>query len=144
MTWLPIRVGVTNPRPAGCSRTLPTTHSFNIFFLLLPTLWREPCLTLTMSHNLDAFNTIDYMICRSCNSPSFTWLANAFACPVCGETDYMYPMFADTPRHDLSASQPADKGHDQSLERQPEQGTLSLGERVQKRKRRPSSEDSDV
>lgn len=39
--------------------------------------------------------TVAYMICHTCYAEAFSWMAAAFACPFCGGTEYMFPMFSD-------------------------------------------------
>ena len=41
------------------------------------------------------------MICSSCNTEAFAWMAEVFACPVCGSRKYVFPMFieADLVQH---------------------------------------------
>ena len=34
------------------------------------------------------------MVCRTCSTESFAWLAEIFVCPVCGDDDYVFPIFA--------------------------------------------------
>jgi hypothetical protein len=31
---------------------------------------------------------LEYMICMICQSESFAWMAEIFACPICGSSDY--------------------------------------------------------
>ena len=34
---------------------------------------------------------IDYMICTTCSTEAFSWLAESFSCPNCGSDDYASP-----------------------------------------------------
>jgi predicted RNA-binding Zn-ribbon protein involved in translation (DUF1610 family) len=34
---------------------------------------------------------VDYMICPMCGDEAFAWLAEQFACPTCGRSEYVYP-----------------------------------------------------
>lgn len=37
---------------------------------------------------------INTMVCRTCGTESFAWLAEIFVCTNCGDHDYVFPMFA--------------------------------------------------
>jgi hypothetical protein len=39
---------------------------------------------------------IDYTICGTCKTEVFTWMAEVFACPACGNEDYKFSKFDDT------------------------------------------------
>jgi hypothetical protein len=39
---------------------------------------------------------IDYMVCGGCKAEAFTWMAEVFACPTCGDMNYKFPIFVDT------------------------------------------------
>ena len=41
-------------------------------------------------HNSD----VDYMVCSDCQTETFTWMAEVFACPTCGGNKYVFPIFA--------------------------------------------------
>jgi uncharacterized Zn finger protein (UPF0148 family) len=43
---------------------------------------------------------VDYMVCDTCKTEAFTWLAEVFTCSVCGEHEYVIPIIAtmDKPR----------------------------------------------
>lgn len=34
------------------------------------------------------------MVCRTFGTESFDWLAEVFVCPMCGDHDYVFPIFA--------------------------------------------------
>ncbi|KAF2846108.1 hypothetical protein T440DRAFT_482829 [Plenodomus tracheiphilus IPT5] len=35
---------------------------------------------------------VDTMTCASCGAAAFAWMAEVFACPVCGGEDYLFPL----------------------------------------------------
>jgi hypothetical protein len=39
---------------------------------------------------------INYMVCSSCGTQAFAWLADLFSCSVCGSDRYSYPGCPDT------------------------------------------------
>jgi hypothetical protein len=38
---------------------------------------------------------INYMICSTCSTSAFTWMAEAFSCPNCGDSEYVHPISDD-------------------------------------------------
>lgn len=45
-------------------------------------------------YNIYPDTVIDYMICSTCGTEAFAWLADAFCCPVCGSDKYKHPEHA--------------------------------------------------
>lgn len=38
---------------------------------------------------------IDYLICSECGTEAFAWMAEIFACPACGQEEYVRPPYDD-------------------------------------------------
>jgi len=45
-------------------------------------------------YNIYPDTVIDYMICTTCGTEAFAWLADAFCCPTCGSDKYKHPEHA--------------------------------------------------
>lgn len=44
-----------------------------------------------MSVHLNLPVEVDTMVCTTCGTESFAWLAEVFACPTCGEFKFAFP-----------------------------------------------------
>lgn len=82
---------------------------------------------------------IDAMICSICGTAVFAWMAEVFACPVCGSSKYVFPMFVEphlTRREDERVPEEEDKALDELIEEE------SAEKAHRKRKRVPSDSES--
>lgn len=47
-----------------------------------------------MSAYLNLPVQVSTMVCTTCGTEPFAWLVEVFVCPICGDHDYSFPMFA--------------------------------------------------
>jgi hypothetical protein len=89
-----------------------------------------------MSAYLNLPVQISTMVCRTCGTGSFAWLAEIFVCPVCGDHDYVFPMFAT--EFDLASAARAGEVDGDTTD-----SIAGLQDQCRKRKRADSSDGSD-
>lgn len=84
-----------------------------------------------MSAYLDVPVEIDTMVCTTCGTASFAWLAEIFVCPICGEFEYAFQTFStDTDRSRLDTDKERPEITDAELE-----GDTRMRQHSRKRKR---------
>jgi predicted RNA-binding Zn-ribbon protein involved in translation (DUF1610 family) len=73
----------------------------------------------------------DSMICADCQTEAFAWMADIFACPVCGSNEYIFASQSDA-GNDTENDEKRTEDAEGTLEKQ--------GRTERKRKREGSSE----
>jgi hypothetical protein len=92
----------------------------------------------TMSAYLNLPVQINTMVCRTCGTESFAWLAEVFMCPICGDHDYVFPTFATD--FDRGSAAKAGEGEGEPERDGSVEDRVELGNLGRKRKR-PTSDD---
>jgi len=82
---------------------------------------------------------IDHMVCGTRETEVFTWMAEIFACPTCGNADYTFPKLGNT--GDINT----DKFHRDEEENELGQNVSApKGKAGKKRKRKLVSSDEET
>lgn len=90
-----------------------------------------------MSAYLNLPVQISTMVCRTCGTESFAWLAEIFVCPICGDCDYVFrTSAADIDRESAAGEEEADEETPDTI--------VKLNNMGKKRKRSVSSDGNDA
>lgn len=83
--------GLSVATPAYRSVTAIAFLKANRFSYSLPFFLPNCSITDEMSVHLNLPVEVDTMVCTTCGTESFAWLAEVFACPTCGEFKFAFP-----------------------------------------------------
>lgn len=75
---------------------------------------------------------VDYMICITCRHEVFAWMAEEFACPTCGSSEYV------SPECDGAADE------DDAPEKITDQASINGPEKIAKKRKRTASDEGKM
>ncbi|KAF1943905.1 hypothetical protein EJ02DRAFT_342204 [Clathrospora elynae] len=83
-------------------------------------------------YNIYPSPRINYMVCSTCSTETFAWLAEVFACFICGSCDYVFP---DTSTQHTSEEGIQTERNQEYKDEYRKLGALSVAKGGRKRKR---------